>query len=62
MDEAIFVEPKNDKRVLHFRATKFPARTLTDSLPDSVSSKDFNLQEHINVLRQNAVKAASFEL
>ena len=58
-DEAIFIETKNGKRILHFRSTKFPARTLTADVPDSQSSDDFNLQTHLEMLAatQNDVDA-----
>ena len=58
-DEAIFIETKNGKRILHFRSTKFPARTLTTDVPDSQPSDDFNLQTHLEMLAatQNDVDA-----
>lgn len=50
VDQAAFVEMKSGKRIIHFRSAKFPARTLTDSLPDSVNVDDFNLQDHLDLL------------
>ncbi len=52
VDESIFVEAKSSKRVLHFRSTKFPARTLQDDNPDSVSAEDFNLSVYVNHLEE----------
>ncbi|MHB8098126.1 MAG: AAA family ATPase [Sulfuricurvum sp.] len=49
-DQALFIETKASKRILHFRSTKFPARTLRDEDPDSVSVDDFNLQTYIETL------------
>jgi hypothetical protein len=50
VDESIFIEVKSNKRILHFRSTKLPARTLQEDLADSMPIEDFNLQEHIEVL------------
>lgn len=49
-DQAIFLETKSNKRIIHFRSTKFPARTLVEDDPDSVSVEDFNLQTYIDKL------------
>lgn len=54
VDEAIFVEMKSNKRLLHFRSTKLPARSLNPDVVDSMSSDDFNLQEHIELLAGSA--------
>lgn len=61
-DEAIFIEVKNNKRIVHFRSTKFPARTLQDELTDSVPIEEFNLGEHINLLEVNQNSADDFAL
>lgn len=62
VDEAVFLEPKNSKRILHFRSTKFPARTLQDELPDSIPVEEFNLQQHIELLAANQANAEEFSL
>jgi len=49
-DQALFIETKGNKRILHFRSTKFPARTLREDDPDSLPVSDFNLQEYIETL------------
>lgn len=49
-DQAIFLETKNNKRIIHFRSTKFPARTLREADPDSVPVDEFNLQTYIDTL------------
>lgn len=49
-DQAIFLETKNSKRIIHFRSTKFPARTLREADPDSVPVDEFNLQTYIETL------------
>ena len=50
VDEAIFVETKNSKRILHFRSTKFPARTLHEDVPDSMPVDEFSLLKHLDML------------
>ena len=49
-DYALFIETKNNKRIIHFRSTKFPARTLATDDPDNVSVEDFNLQSYVDKL------------
>ena len=62
VDEAMFIELKNSKRILHLRSAKVPARSLQEDLPDSVSVNDFNLQEHIELLASNAEGVDEFAL
>lgn len=49
-DYALFIETKSNKRIIHHRSTKFPARTLAESDPDSQSVDDFNLQVYLDEL------------
>ena len=62
VDEAIFVEVKSNKRICHFRSTKLPARSLEESVPDSMSVDEFNLQDHINTLAGSANAVDEFQL
>lgn len=62
VDEAIFIEVKNNKRVLHFRSAKLPARSLQEGLPDSLGVEEFNLQSHIETLAGNASAVDEFAL
>lgn len=62
VDEALFIEVKSNKRVLHFRSPKLPARSLQEDLPDSMSVEDFNLQEHIDMLAGTATAVDEFQL
>lgn len=62
VDEAIFIEAKNEKRTLHFRSTKYPARTLVEELPDSMLVDKFNLQEHIDLLNARSSNVDEYEL
>lgn len=62
VDEAMFLETKANKRILHHKSTKFPARTLHEDLPDSVNVEDFNLQDCINVLAESQQSVEEFSL
>lgn len=50
VDEAVFLEAKSNKRIIHHKSTKFPARTLHGDFPNSLDVEDFNLQSCIDVL------------
>lgn len=62
VDESIFINIKSNKRILHFRSTKLPARTLQDELPDNLPVDEFNLQDHIEALAKTANAVDDFAL
>ena len=62
VDEPIFIEVKNNKRILHFRSAKLPARSLQEDLPDSLPVEEFNLQQHIETLAGNATAVDEYAL
>jgi hypothetical protein len=62
VDEAIFIEVKTNKRILHFRSAKLPARSLQEDLPDSLPVEEFNLQQHIDTLAGNASAVDEYAL
>lgn len=62
VDEAIFVEVKSNKRIIHCRSTKLPARSLQQDVADSIPVADFNLQEHIELLAGNSNIVDEFAL
>jgi hypothetical protein len=62
VDEAIFIEVKSNKRILHFRSAKLPARSLQEELPDFSPVEEFNLQQHIETLAGNASAVDEFAL
>lgn len=62
VDEAIFLEAKTNKRIVHFRSAKLPARSLQPDLEDSMPVEDFSLQQHINVIAGNASQVDEFQL
>ena len=62
VDEAIFIEIKASKRIIHFRSTKFPARSLQEELPDSVPIEKFDLNDHINTLAESTDDVDEYEI
>lgn len=61
-DNAIFVETKNGKRIVHHRSTKFPSRTVLEDMPDSQGAKEYKLNDHLEKLRALKDKVADFIL
>lgn len=61
VDYAIFLETKNNKRIVHHRSTKFPARTLLNTVPDSQPVEEFNIQDYINELSKVKDSVAEYE-
>ena len=63
VDEAIFIEMKGKKRVIHYRNPKLAARTTVADLPDSVElSDDFSLQKHLDMLSSKQSQAEEWSL
>ena len=61
-DQSIFLETRNNKRIIHFRSTKFPARTLREADPDSMTVEEFNLQAYIDTLAEEQQSVDEFAL
>ena len=61
LDEAIFIEVKANKRIVHFKTMKFPCRSLQD-LPDSMDLNDFDINKHIEVLENVAEESQEWSL
>ena len=62
VDYALFIETKANKRTLHFRSTKFPARTLRTDDPDSLPVADFSLQAYLETLSAEQQSVDEFAL
>ena len=60
-DTAIFLETKNNKRIVHHKSTKFPARTLLADTPDSEPVETFSLQAYIDKLSKIHDSVTEFE-
>ena len=61
-DNAVFLETKNNKRIVHHRSTKFPARTTLSEISDYQNVEDYDLQGHIDLLAQVHSEVDSYEL
>ena len=62
VDQAIFLETKNNKRIVHFRSTKFPARTLRTADPDNINVDEFSLQDYVTALAVEQESVDEFAL
>lgn len=62
VDEAIFVELKGKKRIVHFRNSKMVSRTTCAELPESMPIEDFDLQKHIETLQAKQSDAEKWTL
>ncbi len=62
VDEAVFIELKGKKRIVHFRNSKMVSRTTMADLPENCPIEDFNLQEHIELLQAKQSKAEKWSL
>lgn len=62
VDEAIFLELKGKKRNIHFRNPRMCARTTVKDLEDVIPAEDFNLQKHVEMLRNKQTTSAEWSL
>ena len=53
VDNAIYIEIKGKKRVIHYKNPKLLARSLNEDLPEFVPIEDFNLQDYMDNLIAN---------
>ncbi len=52
-DEAVFLEIKGGKRVIHFTNPKFPCRSLLEDSPESMDVSEFTINTYIEALENN---------
>lgn len=50
VDNAIFIEKKANKRIVHNKSVKFPARSVLEDVVDTVPMDSYNLAEHLGKL------------
>lgn len=62
VNESAFIHAKGSKRTVYLRSVKYPARTLQESLPESLDSSEFNLQTHIETLANLHTDISSYAL
>lgn len=62
VDNSVFIETKSNKRIVHHRSTKFPARTMLEGVPDSEPVDNYSLKNHIQELTKLKDGVAEFIL
>ena len=62
VDEAIYLETKGNKRILHYSTMKFPCRTLQAELPESINVNDFNINDHIKLLESSIQESGEWSI
>jgi hypothetical protein len=64
VDNAVALEVKSNKRIVHHRSPKMAARTILtpEELPDQVLMDEYNLQNHINLLENKQDEVEEFIL
>jgi len=61
-NEAIFIEKKTGKFVIHQKSMKFPCRTTLSDLEESVDSEKYDINDHIAKLTASKLEATEFIL
>lgn len=62
VDQAIFIEKKNGKRIVHNKSIKFPARSTLSDIEDSVPMDNYVLADHMAQLSKLHDDVAEFIL
>jgi len=62
VDEAIFLEVKTKKRIIHYRNSIMASRTTMAELPNSMPLEEFDLQKHLVLLQGKQSKADEWSL
>lgn len=60
VDQSVFIEKKSNKRIIHHRSVKYPARTTLADLPDSTPIEQYSLAEHVDALSKLHDNVAEF--
>ena len=61
-NEAVFIEKKTGKFLIHQKSMKFPCRTTLPDLEDSVDSESYDINAHIAKLTASKLEATEFVL
>jgi hypothetical protein len=63
-DNAVFLEVKGSKRIVHHRTTKFPCRTLLSEqqLPDSQPVEEYDINTHLAMLNELTDQSKEYEI
>lgn len=62
VNEAVFIEKKSNKLIVHTSGLKYPARSTLADLPTNIPIEEYTLQDHLNLLVATKVEAEDFQL
>ena len=62
VNDAVFIEKKSNKRVVHQKSLKFPCRTTIEGISEELDADKYDINEHIATLVASKVEAAGFVL
>jgi hypothetical protein len=62
VNDAVFIEKKTGKYIIHQKSMKFPCRTTLTDIEDSVDSTNYDINKHIAKLTASKVEAQEFVL
>jgi len=62
VNDAIFIEKKSNKLVVHTSGLKYPARSTLEDLPTAVNIEEYDLQEHLDKLAAIKFESEEFVL
>lgn len=62
VNDAVFIEKKPNKLVVHTSGLKYPARSTLDDLPTNIDIEEYDLQKHIDMLSAVKIEATDYAL
>jgi len=62
VDQAVYLEYKGNRRIIHHRNPKLAARTTLPELPDSQPAEEYDLQKHVELLNEVQTSHQEFVL
>lgn len=62
VNDAIFIEKKTGKFIIHQKSMKYPCRTTLTDIEDAVDSTEYDINKHIAKLTASKVEAVEFKL
>ena len=62
VNDAIFIEKKTGKFLIHQKSMKYPCRTTLKDITDSLDSTEYDINDHIEKLTASKIEAVEFKL
>jgi len=62
VNDAVFVEKKSGKFIIHQKSMKHPCRTTLPNIEDSIDADKYDINEHIKKLEESKLEATEFVL